>query len=168
MPCPIALVVAVADNGVIGRNNRLIWRLKSDLRRFRDLTWGKPMLMGRKTYESIGRPLPGRETIVLTRDPAFAAESVHVVHNWNEAVAKAEALADRMAAPEIAVVGGAEIYALAFPHARYLYLTHVHAEPKGDTFFPPFDRSAYREIRRVHHQAGPDDEHPFTFIDLER
>lgn len=168
MPYPLALVAAVADNGVIGRGNRLIWRLKSDLRRFRDLTWGKPLLMGRKTYESIGRPLPGRETIVLTRDPAFAAESVYVAHGWDEAVAKSEALAEGMGAFEIAVVGGAEIYALALPCARRLYLTQVHAEPGGDTFFPPFDRSAYREVRRTDHPAGPDDEHPFTFIDLER
>lgn len=168
MPCPLALVAAVADNGVIGRDNRLIWRLKSDLRRFRDLTWGKPMLMGRKTYESIGRPLPGRETLVLTRDPAFAAQGVHVAHDWDEAVRKAQALADQSVASEIAVVGGAEIYALALPHARRLYLTQVHVEPEGDTFFPPFDRNAYREVRRTHRQAGPDDEHPFTFIDLER
>ena len=96
---PLALVAAIADNGVIGRDNKLIWRLKSDLRRFRDLTWGKPMLMGRKTFASIGRPLPGRETLVLTRDPAFTAEGVHVAHGWDEAAETAEALAERMAHP---------------------------------------------------------------------
>jgi dihydrofolate reductase len=165
---PLALVAAVADNGVIGRGNKLIWRLKSDLRRFRDLTWGKPMLMGRKTYQSIGRPLPGRETLVLTRDSAFAAKGVHVAHGWDEAVAEAAGLANDMGASEIAVVGGAEIYALALPHARRLYLTQVHAAPEGDAFFPPFDRSAFRELRRKDFPAGPDDEHPFTFVDLER
>ena len=133
---PLALVAAIADNGVIGRDNRLIWRLKSDLRRFRDLTWGKPMLMGRKTFASIGRPLPGRETLVLTRDPAFTAEGVHVAHGWDGAAETAEALAERMGASEVAVVGGAEVYALALPHALRLYLTQVHAAPEGDALFP--------------------------------
>jgi dihydrofolate reductase len=165
---PLALVAAIADNGVIGRDNRLIWRLKSDLRRFRDLTWGKPMLMGRKTYVSIGRPLPGRETLVLTRDPAFAAEGVHVAQGWDEAVARAETLVESMGASEIAVVGGAEVYALALPHAHRLYLTQVHVAPEGDTFFPLFDRSAFRTVRSENYPAGPDDEHPFTFVDLER
>lgn len=168
MTRPLTLIAAVADNGVIGRDNRLIWRLKSDLRRFRDLTWGKPMLMGRKTFESIGRPLPGRETLVLTRDPAFAAEGVHVAHGWDEAVARAETLAESMGASEIAVVGGADIYALALPHAHRVYLTQVHVAPEGDTLFPSFDRSAFREVRRKDHPPGPDDEHPFTFLDLER
>jgi dihydrofolate reductase len=165
---PLVLVAAVADNGVIGRGNRLIWRLKSDLRRFRDLTWGKPMLMGRKTYESIGRPLPGRETVILTRDPAFGAEGVHAAHGWDEAVARGAALAQRMGASEVAVVGGAEIYALALPQAHCLHLTEVHAVPEGDAVFPPYDRSAFRVMRRKDFPAGPDDEHPFTFLDLER
>ena len=164
----VALVAAVADNGVIGRDNRLIWRLKSDLRRFRDLTWGKPMIMGRKTFESIGKPLPGRRTVVLTRDPAFAPEGVEVAHGWDEAVARADALAAEMGASEIMVVGGAEIYALALPQVRRLYLTQVHAAPEGDAAFPLFDRSAFRELRRRDLPAGPDDEHPFTFVDLER
>ncbi len=95
---PLIIVAAVADNGVIGRDNKLIWRLKTDLRRYRDLTLGKPMIMGRKTYESIGRPLPGRETIVLTRDPQFSAEGVHVARDWDEAVAMGDGLAERMGA----------------------------------------------------------------------
>src|SRR5689334_590067 len=113
MTRPLAIVVALADNGVIGRDNKLIWRLKTDLRRFRELTLGKPMIMGRKTFASIGRPLPGRETVVLTRDRDFAAEAVHVAHGWDEAVAQANRLADTMNAAEITVVGGAEVYALA-------------------------------------------------------
>ena len=111
----LILVVAAANNGVIGGDNRLLWRLKTDLRRFRDLTWGKPMIMGRKTFESIGKPLPGRETIVLTRDRAFALEGIRVAHSWDEAVAQATESAARMGATEIAVVGGAEIYRLALP-----------------------------------------------------
>jgi dihydrofolate reductase len=168
MSRPLALVAAVADNGVIGRDNRLIWRLKTDLRRFRDLTVGKPMIIGRKTHESIGRPLPGRETVVLTRDLDFSAPGIHVAHGWDEALAVAERLAEGMGALEIAVGGGAEIYRLALPQAQFLYLTRVHAEPEGEAVFPPFDRAAFREIRCEPHPRGPDDEHAFTFVDLER
>jgi len=168
MTLPLIIVVAVAANGVIGRDNRLLWHIRSDLRRFRELTWGRPMIMGRKTFESIGKPLPGRETVVLTRDPAFAAEGIHVAHTWDEAVATAERLARALDAGEVAVVGGAEIYALALPHAERIHLTEVHASPDGDARFPVFDRAAFRERSRKHHPAGPNDEHPFTPVDLER
>ena len=168
MDIPLAIVAAVAENGVIGRDNRLIWRLRTDLRRFRDLTWGKPMLMGRKTFHSIGKALPGRRTVVLTRDRGFSAEGVDVAHGWDEAVASAQALADAMGATEIAVVGGAEIYRLALPQARRLHLTLVHAAPEGDAVFPEYDRSAFRELKREERPRGPDDEHAFAFVDLER
>ena len=164
----LTLVVAAAENGVIGRNNQLLWRLKTDLRRFRELTWGRPMIMGRKTFESIGKPLPGRETIVLTRDPAFSATGVHVAGTWDEALAKSSALAEIMGSSEIAVVGGAEIYALALPHVQKIFLTNVHAAPEGDAMFPVLDRSIFREMNRRDHPKGPDDEYSFTFIDLER
>jgi dihydrofolate reductase len=168
MSVPLILVVAVADNGVIGRDNQLLWRLKTDLRRFRELTWGKPMIMGRKTFQSIGRPLPGRETIVLTRDPSFAEPGITVVHSWDEAVAAGQAAAERLGADAVAVAGGSEIYALALPHVDRIHLTQVHASPEGDAEFPDFDRSAFREVRRSDHPQGPDDEHPFTFVDLAR
>ncbi|WP_262296569.1 dihydrofolate reductase [Microvirga sesbaniae] len=168
MTLPLILVVAVAENGVIGRDNHLLWRIKTDLGRFRRLTMGKPMIMGRKTFQSIGKPLPGRETIVLTRDAGFSAAGVHVVHTWEEAVAKGAEIAARMEAEAIAVVGGAEIYALALPHVQSIFLTKVHAAPEGDAVFPEFDRSRFRETRREDHPKAPDDEHPFTFIDLER
>lgn len=168
MKHPLAIVVAVAENGVIGRDNRLIWRLRRDLRRFRDLTWGKPMIMGRRTYDSIGKPLPGRRTIVLTRNRSFAAEDVDVVHDWDAALARAEARAEEMGAGEIAVIGGEDVFRLALPQAERIYLTIVHAAPEGDAMFPPYDRAAFREIRREEHAKGPDDEHPFTFVDLER
>jgi dihydrofolate reductase len=168
MTRPLMIVVAVAENGVIGRDNRLLWRLKTDLRRYRELTLGKPMIMGRRTYESIGRPLPGRETVVLTRDPAFAAVGVHVAHDWPGAVVQADVLAERMGADAIVVAGGTEIYRLALPEAERIHLTAVHASPEGDAVFPSFDRTRFREIRRIDHPAGPDDEHPFTFIDLVR
>ncbi|AWN41895.1 dihydrofolate reductase [Methylobacterium durans] len=158
----ITLVVAVARNGVIGRDNDMAWRLRSDLRRFKALTLGKPILMGRKTFQSLGRPLPGRANLVLTRDPAYAAEGATVVRDWTAALAAAGA------APELMVVGGGEIYAIALPHADRIHLTEVDAAPAGDTLFPAFDRSAFRETLREAHAAGEHDEHAFTFIDLER
>jgi dihydrofolate reductase len=165
---PLAIVVAVAENDVIGRDNQLPWHLRTDLRRFRSLTWGKPMIMGRKSWDSIGRPLPGRETVVLTRDPGFKAEGAHVAYDWAGAKALAGEIAGRMGVDEIAVVGGAEIFRRALPEADRLHLTIVHAQPEGDVRLPPYDKAAYRETFREHHPAGPDDEHPFTFLDLIR
>jgi dihydrofolate reductase len=168
MTLPLILVVAVAENGVIGRHNQLLWRLRTDLKRFRDLTLGKPMIMGRKTFQSIGKPLPGRETVVLTRDPGFSADGAHVARSWEEAVSQGSSLAGKMGADAVAVAGGAEIYSLALPYVQKIYLTEVHAAPEGDAVFPAFDRSLFREIRRTDHPKGADNEHPFTFIDLER
>ncbi|WP_267425084.1 dihydrofolate reductase [Methylobacterium sp. GC_Met_2] len=157
----VSLVAAVARNGVIGRDNGLAWHLSSDLKRFKALTMGKPMLMGRRTWDSIGRPLPGRRTLVLTRDRAFRAEGVEVVHDWEAALAAASG-------SELMVVGGAEIYALALPQADRLHLTEVAAEPEGDVRFPAFDRAWFREMLREAHPAGPRDEHAFAFVDWER
>lgn len=157
----VRLVVAVARNGVIGRDNALIWHLRGDLKRFKALTMGKPMLMGRRTFEAIGKPLPGRRTLVLTRDPHFAAAGTETVHGWEEALAAAEA-------EELMVVGGAEIYAMALPHADRIHLTEVDCSPEGDTYFPPFDRSGFRETFREAHPASEHDEHGYEFIDLER
>ena len=168
MTIPLILVVAAAENGVIGRENQLLWRIRTDLKRFRELTMAKPMIMGRKTFDSIGKPLPGRETIVLTRDTAFSAPGVHVVHTWNDAVAKGRELAGTMKAEAVAVVGGAEIYKLALPQVEKIYLTEVAAAPEGDAFFPPVDRTIFRETAHTTYPQGPDDEHPFTFIDFER
>lgn len=157
----VSLVVAVARNGVIGRDNGLAWHLSSDLKRFKALTLGKPMLMGRRTWDSIGRPLPGRRSLVLTRDRGFRAEGAERVPSWDDALA---------AAPdgELMVVGGAEIYALALPEADRLHLTEVAAEPEGDVRFPDFDRAGFRETFREAHPAGPRDEHAFAFVDWER
>lgn len=168
MSIPLSIVVAVADNGVIGRDNRLIWRLKTDLRRFRDLTWGKPMIMGRKTYQSIGSPLPGRDTVVLTRDRAFAPPGVHAAHEWEAALDLARGLAQDSGACDIPVIGGADVFALALLETERIYLTQVHAAPDGDVLMPAFDRALFRELKRQHHHPGPDDDHPFTFVDLER
>jgi dihydrofolate reductase len=160
--------VAAAENGAIGRDNKLLFRLRSDLKRFRALTMGKPMLMGRKTWDSIGKPLPGRETIVLTRDPAFRPEGALVAHSLPEALDLCAARAEAMGAEAIMVVGGAAIYAETLPLAQRLHLTQIHATPEADAFFPDWDRAAFRETLREDHPAGPDDEAAFTFIDYER
>ncbi|MCP1537072.1 dihydrofolate reductase [Methylorubrum extorquens] len=157
----ISLVAAIARNGVIGRDNSLAWRLSSDLKRFKALTMGKPILMGRKTWDSIGRPLPGRRSLVITRDRSLALSDVTVVHDWDEALAAA-------GDDELMVVGGAEIYRLALPHADRLHLTEVDAAPEGDAYFPPFDRSLFRETLREPHGPGERDEFAFQFVDLER
>ena len=161
MSVTVSLIAAVARNGVIGRDNGLAWHLSSDLKRFKALTMGKPILMGRRTWASIGRPLPGRRTLVLTRDPDFRAEGAEIVHDWESAVAAA-------AGPELMVVGGAEIYALALPHADRLHLTEVEAAPDGDVRFPAFDRAGFRETVWEAHPAGPRDEHAFAFVDWDR
>jgi dihydrofolate reductase len=169
---PLSLVVALADNGVIGRDNQLVWRLRTDLRRFKALTLGRPMIMGRKTFASIGKPLPGRETIVLTRNPdalrAVEDPALHIVTTLEEALALAERRAEAMGADSIPVVGGAEIYRLTLPLIARMYLTIVHASPEGDNHFPAFDRSAFRETLREDYPAGEGDEYAFTCVDLER
>jgi dihydrofolate reductase len=165
---PLVLVAAVADNGVIGDDDRLIWRLKTDMKRFRALTMGRPMIMGRKTFASIGKPLPGRATIVVTRDRSFAFEGVHVVHDIPAAVALGRALAEKAGCDTLPVVGGAEIYRQLLPEADALLLTLVHASPPGDAVFPSWPSEDFREIAREEHPAGPDDEHAFAFVDLER
>jgi dihydrofolate reductase len=158
----VSLIVAMALNGVIGRGNGLPWKLPEDLRRFKASTMGKPLLMGRKTYESIGRPLPGRLNIVLTRDAAWSAPGVSVVHTVEEAL---NAAGD---ASELMVIGGAEIYRLVMPFARRIYLTHVHAEVPGDTYFPAFDPTQWVDVECDAYPADERNAFPLTFMTLER
>lgn len=164
----IALIAAVARNGVIGRDNKLLWRLRSDLRRFRRLTIGRPVIMGRKTYESIGKPLPERIVIVVTRDPGFSPEGVTVAHSLQDALAEGRRVARDRELSEVMVAGGGDIYAQTLPLAATLYLTEVELEPDGDVFFPPIDRHLFAEVRRVSHAASLDDEAPFAFVDYAR
>jgi len=161
-------VVAIAQNGVIGRDNGLPWRLKTDLKRFRDLTWGRPMIMGRRTWDSIGRPLPGRASVVLTRQAGWTATGATVVRDWEEARAVAADLARQMGTAAAAVIGGAALFRLALPGVDTIHLTRVQASPPGDVAFPGFDESLFDETFREEHPAGDDDEYPFTFIDLVR
>jgi dihydrofolate reductase len=165
----LALVAAVASNGVIGSDNRLLWRLKTDLRRFRALTLGLPVVMGRKTFESIGQPLPGRRNIVLTRDRALVLPGVSVVRDLEEALSLAGHLvpADR---PDgaVMVIGGGDLYAQTIDLADRLHITAVDLAPEGDTLFPLIDIARWREVRRETHPAGPDDEAAFSFVDYAR
>lgn len=165
---PIVLVAAVARNGVIGADNRLLWRLSSDLKRFKALTLGKPLIMGRKTFELIGRPLPGRETIVVTHDPAFAAEGVLLADDLPAALALAQDRAAAMGADAVVIAGGGELYAQTIAHADRLALTEVALAPEGDAVFPPIDPALWREVRREPGARGPKDEADFCFVDYER
>ena len=165
---PIVVIAAVADNGVIGDDNRLIWRLKTDLRRFRSLTLGRPVVMGRKTFLSIGKPLPGRETIVLTRNPDFRPDGVHLAHSLEEALSTGQRLGAGMGADSVTVAGGADVYRQVLPLAQRLELTQVHATPVGDAVFPEWDRSVFAADGRESHPRSPDDEHAFTFATFRR
>jgi dihydrofolate reductase len=166
-PPTIALIVAIAENGVIGRDGDLPWRLSSDLKRFRSLTMGRPVIMGRKTFASLRRPLDGRDNIVVTRDAGFAAEGAIVVHSLAEALAHAEGCARQRGVDDIFVIGGAAIFRDALPLAKRIYLTRVHAAPQGDVIFPDVDWTAWRITHTEFHPDGPKDAFPFTFSVLE-
>jgi dihydrofolate reductase len=161
-PPLISLIVAMAQNGVIGRGNALPWRLPADLKRFKEFTLGKPILMGRKTFESIGHPLPGRANLVLTRDRDWRAKGVIPVHSVEEA------LLQTRTCDELVAIGGAEIYRLMLPLARRIYLTHVQADIQGDTYFPAFDSAQWDDVE--FHSLPADERHayPVTFVTLER
>lgn len=164
----VVLVAAVAENGVIGASGAMPWRLKSDMARFKALTSGKPVVMGRKTFISIGRPLPGRTNIVVTRDTGFRADGVMVTHSIEDAIAIATGDALRRFATEIAVIGGAEIYAQWMDRADRLEITEVHARPDGDTRFPAVDAGAWEEVARERKPAGPDDSADFSYVTFRR
>jgi len=144
----LVLVVAVAENGVIGRAGGLPWRIRADLRKFRLVTMGKPLIMGRKTFESIGRVLDGRDSIVVTRRKDLGADRLLVAYSLQEALAMGRGRAAARGALELCVIGGAELFAETLPIADRLYMTHVAAAPEGDVFFPPFSRADWSEISR--------------------
>ncbi|HET7887447.1 MAG TPA: dihydrofolate reductase [Bradyrhizobium sp.] len=160
----IVLIAAVADNGVIGADNTIPWRLKTDLRHFKSLTTGKPVVMGRKTFLSLGRPLPGRTNIVMTRDANFRAPGAVVTTSIDQALDVATGDALRRFVTEIAVMGGAEIYAEWMSRAARLEITEVHASPAGDTRFAPIDKTVWEEAARAENPAGPDDSAAFSFV----
>jgi len=158
----IILIAAVARNGTIGRDNALPWRLKADLARFRAATMGHPVLMGRKTWESLAKPLPGRRNLVLTRQPGYRAQGAEVFASVDEALA---ALED---APRVFVIGGAEIYRLLLHKTDILLLTEVAADVAGDACFPDFDRARFREASRTTHLADADNEYAVDFVEYRR
>jgi dihydrofolate reductase len=167
-PIAIALIAAVGENGVIGRAGGMPWTLKSELRQFRAATLGKPVVMGRKTYLAIGKPLDKRTNIVVSRDPSFAAPGILVVRDLEAALDAARGDALRRGAGEIAVIGGADIYRQLMPRADRLVITRVHMKPKGDTVFPPIDPSVWREVERRECQPEAGDDAPFTIVTYER
>ena len=158
----ISLIVAAAENGVIGRQGELPWRLSDDLRRFKSVTMGKPIVMGRKTWESIGRALPGRQNIVITRQRDFTADGCDVVSSVEEAMTVAGG------AEEIMIIGGSEIYALFLPHAGRLYLTRVHADIEGDARLPDLELDAWHLVSEEPHAADDRNEFDVTFRVYER
>jgi dihydrofolate reductase len=158
----ISLIVAMAENRVIGRHNQLPWRIPEDLKHFKALTMGKPIIMGRKTYESIGRPLPGRDNIVITGDTSYRAEGCQVVHSLEEALRSAGG------AEEAMIIGGATLYRQTLRDADRLYLTLVKAQPEGDTWFPKIEPQEWRETRRETHKADESNEYDFDFVVLDR
>ena len=158
----ISLVVAMDRNGVIGRDNRLPWKLPDEMAHFRRVTLGKPVVMGRRTFESLAKPLPGRKNIVLTRQGDFAAPGCEVVHSLEDAWRAADGV------EEACVIGGTMLFAETLPTADVLYLTEVQAEVEGDTWFPPFDRSQWVEREVARHAADERHAYPFRILELTR
>lgn len=158
----ISIIAAMAKNRVIGVRNELPWRLPADMRRFRQITMGHPVLMGRKTHESIGKPLPGRENIVLSRNSGYSAESCVVVHDVDAAIARCAADA------EVMIIGGASFYAQVLPRAARMYLTYVHHDFEGDQYFPAFDECEWRESAREDFAADETNPYSFSFVTLDR
>jgi dihydrofolate reductase len=162
MSASVAIIVAVAANGVIGKDNALPWHIPEDLKWFKENTLGKPVIMGRKTWDSIGRPLPRRPNIVVTRQADWQAPGAHAAHSLDQALDLAATLAPE--APELMVIGGSALFAEALPRASRLYLTEIAAAYEGDTRFPSFDRAAWAERSRRHNDGTPS----FDFLILER
>lgn len=162
----VSLIAAMARNQVIGRNNQLPWRLPADLKHFKQLTMGKPLIMGRKTFDSIGKPLPGRTNIVVTRDEGFSAEGVIVVHSLNAALAEAEAHLD--ASEEVMVMGGANIYYQYLPRADRMYLTLVEVEVSGDAHFPVYVPDEWELTEVTRHEPDEQNPYPYQFLVFDR
>lgn len=158
----IAIVVIVTENGVIGRDKGMPWHLPDDLKRFKQVTMGKPVIMGRKTFESIGKPLPGRLNIIITRNSGYAVPGCTTVASFDEALKAAGDV------PEVCVIGGGEIFLQALPRVEVVYLTQIHASIDGDTYFPSLPPSKWREIFREEHGVDERHRHSFAFLTLER
>ena len=164
----LVIVVAVADNDVIGAKGDLPWSISADLKRVKELTIGKPLLMGRKTYDSIGRPLPGRKSIVLTSDPNFSVPGVSVFRQFVAALNYASQIAVEMQTDQIIAFGGASIYRNALPYAEKIYKTEVHCSPLGDTYFPQYNKAQWSETERLLFPVSDPKETSYSFVSLDR
>ncbi|WP_339670222.1 dihydrofolate reductase [Dasania marina] len=164
----ISMIVAVAENGVIGRDNQLPWYLPEDLKYFKKVTMAKPIVMGRKTFDSIGKPLPGRSNIVVTRNTDYSAEGIEVVATVEAAIKLAAEIARTDGVDEVMVIGGAQLYADILPRVDRLYLTEVHAEVEGDAFFPAIERDLWREVSREKKLAIGPNSYDYSFVVLDR
>ncbi|VUD62194.1 Dihydrofolate reductase type 3 [Thalassocella blandensis] len=164
----ICIVVAVAENGVIGVDNGLPWKLSADLKYFKQVTMGHPMVMGRLTFDSIGRPLPGRKTVVVTRQQDWSCDGVDVAHDLTEALQKAQDLSDEMGVDKIMLVGGAQLYKQALPLCQRLYLTRVEASIDGDAFFPALDLNQWEEVSNERYEADSNNSYAYSFLQLKR
>lgn len=164
----IALVVARAENGAIGIGGDLPWRLSTDLKQFRKITFGKPIIMGRRTFQSLPRTLDHRVNIVLSRDPGLVAPGAIVARSLEEGLTHALRAAEDAGVDEIMVIGGDDVFRAVLPVAKRIYLTEVHARPHADTWLLDFNLRDWRELSRERHEAGPKDQYPFSFVCLER
>ena len=158
----ISFVVAMSKNRVIGKNNSIPWKMPADMKHFKELTTGKPVIMGRKTYESIGKPLPNRTNIIITRDQNYKAENCIVVHSVDEALKASEGSA------EVMVIGGAQIYKEFLPKANKIYLTLIDADFEGDAYFPEYNVKEWKETAYEEHERDADNPNDYVFMTLER
>ncbi|WP_273756302.1 dihydrofolate reductase [Bartonella sp. MM73XJBT] len=168
MNLPICLIAAVAENGVIGREGAMPWKLSTDLQRFKALTFGKPIIMGRKTWDSLGHPLPGRTNIVITRNGTWRAEGAVIVHSLSQACSVAKRIASQNDADAIFIIGGGEIFQQGLHIADKIFLTEVLASIKGDSFFPVFDKEKWTLVQTQYIPEGDKDSHPTRFVVYER
>jgi len=157
----ISLIVAAAENNAIGKNNQLLWHLPNDLRFFKQTTSGHPIIMGRKTYESVGKPLPNRRNIIVTRQSGYTVDGAEVVHSLEEALARCDG-------DEVFIVGGADIYRQAMPIAKRIYLTRVHADVEGDSYFPELDDAEWTLVSAAYHASDERHALGYTFMRYER
>ena len=160
----ISLVVAAAQNNAIGKNGQMPWHLPNDMKHFKNITWGMPVIMGRRTFQSLGKPLPGRKNIVITRQLDWKADGIVIVKNLDDALF----VAKETDAKEVFVIGGGEIYRLAYEKAKRIYLTRIKAEPEGDTFFPELDPKEWHLVNEDKHQADEKHQYDYSFQVLER
>lgn len=167
-PPVIALVVAMGENRAIGKGGQLPWRLSTDLKQFRKITLGHPIVMGRRTFESFGRVLDQRVNIILTRDHDYKVPGAVVVHSLEDGLKRARQEAEQAGVNQIMIIGGEDVFREVLPQADRIYLTGIHAAPDADTWFPGLDHGAWREVSREAHPAGPKDDHAFSFVVLDR